>query len=286
MYCAVFDVAAADGPAFGTLTLATTGKTSCVINLVALEGSSSSSLLWHHDTPYPQFFVSEDTAAVHRRTEISQYSFGVVLQTAIIAAMTANSWVTPSVAAVTFSRTTGHYTISYAAAAFTMAWSTAAGRALCGYSADHAVAATSFVGDVVPTYAILPTMTATSLSTPNQEASEIASHAVADDGSTAGISMEVAPIVRSWVQQYELKAKAIRLNAASTHPFTLQALREHCRTVYPFIVLDGFGDSYDEMFLFTGPGASWKPGRRQDGDDVQFHTPFECVVIGMLVANT
>jgi hypothetical protein len=178
------------------------------------------------------------------------------------------------------SLTTGLVSVAYTTT-FSLTWSSATGRALCGFSADQS-GASSYTGTVVPTYVIKPTLDAVSLPTPNFEPDNIAAHAVADDGSGFGTERYVSPIYRDWVQQFEVKAKTQRLFAASTHPWTLQHLFEHCRGRWPFLVISGFGSdsSSNEAFSLRTEGTSWKPDRASFMDDAQFHVPFKTVVEG------
>ena len=289
LYTAAFDLDDPDA-GYGTLTLATSGKPSIVITLGSLAGGDGLKRTLHHyqqSNVTPLQWYSEDSAAELRATEVSTHVFRTILYSAFSAGATAQGWVSPSSFSVGFSRTTGLYSYSYLTANFSMTWSTAAGRALCGVSANKS-GSTSYSGDVVPPFVIVPTLIATSDSTPNYERTGIASQAIPDNGAVGpGISREVAALYRTWVQQFENRAKTLRGSEASTHPETFERFRQYCRTVYPFVVVDGFGDTLDEMFYFTKESASWSAGndlRASRANNAQFHIPHDAVVVGRQAA--
>lgn len=287
LYLPAFDVSKL---ALGTMTLATSGKPNVVIDLTALaytagDGSGNSPVLFHYDAAADFGFVSQDKAAVPRRRDLALHAFDLVLETAIITGMVAQSWVTPILhTSYSFDITTGHYTISYNIANLSVTWSTTLGRQLCGFAANLS-GAQAYTGTITPYFAIAPTLLATSDNTPNYEPTGIASDCVADDGSGYGISREVAPTYRDWVQQYEIKAKSIRAAAVSTHPYSFQALFEDCRTQYPIIVYNGFGDTIREAFTLRAEGAQWSAEQFRAGRaiDFAFHIPFKTRVEGTVV---
>jgi hypothetical protein len=277
IYSTVFDAALGG---FGTLTLATSGKPNVVIDLGALTGTGGSRLLFHHPTIGSSVqFYAEDESSVRRRSDISDSTFGTVLRDSMRGNAFIAGWTSPTTLNVTFSQSTGHYTFSYGSTVFSMTFSAAAGRQLCGFQSSTKTGASSYVGDAVPAYTIFPTLPAVSDVTPNYEPDSIASLAVSDDASAYGIARDVAPLYRDWIQQYEQRAKVERLSIAGSHPWSFQHLFEHCRTEHPFVVIDGFGDGASEMFLLRDDGASWKPDRTARQLN-QYHVPFRTIVVG------
>jgi len=287
-YLASFDVTAA---AFGTVTLATAGKTSVVVDLTGLIGTTAattnSTKFFHYPTGASAGAItSQDVAAAYRLTDFSVYGFGTILQTALRAGATANSWTSPSGITVEWrlASTPASYRIAYPSATFSVTCSTALGYALMGFTGVQS-GGTTYDGTVLPTYLIQPTLAAVSEPTTNYEPTGIANHITADDGTGYGIERYTGPLYRDWLQQFETKEKTIRLNAAAAHPWTFQALFEACRGSRPFMVLSGFGESFYEVFSFRSEGTQWHPERATPGNDSQFHIPFKCVVEGSVTAG-
>lgn len=277
IYAALYDVSVLS---IGTLTLTTAGKSDVVITLTALGSvSGANGTIFTHGVA-PSTFVSQGQRGSTKFQEMADLSAAAALQVAIRAEMTTQSWVTPTNCTVTWSKTTGKFTVAYSSANFTMAWSLAAGRNWMGFSASQSGAQT-YTSDQVPTYVIDPTMSKVSDDSTNYEPDGIASLAIADDGAGFGIARYESPVYRDWLQQYESKAKTLRLSAASSHPWTFQDLFEHCRTVFPFMTVDAFNDdSYYEAFRFRDDGSRFKPERAGMGNDTQFHVSFKCIVEG------
>lgn len=279
-YFAGFDVSALTS--LGTITLSTAGKSDVVITLSSVTdtaGDSSTTSLFCHPLAFASG-TSQGSGGASVLQEWSAVSYATALQTDLQAEATAQSWTSPSNINVTSSAATGLYTIAYSTANFDIAWSAAAGRNFLGYSGDVS-GATSHAGDQTPTYVIAPTLTDVSDPTTNYEPMGVGSRAIADDGSGFGIARTESPLYRDWVQQFETKAKTLRLSAATAHPWTFQHLFEHCRTVYPFYVTSSFnaGSNY-ESFVLREDGAFFKPERATPGNDAQFHIPFRAHVVG------
>lgn len=277
IYCASLDTTLLT---LGTLTLTTAGKSDAVVTLGnASSATGNNGTILTHACAMSSF-VSQGQRGAARFSEMSDQSLATALQVLCQAALTSSSWTSPGGFTVTWSKTTGKFTFAYTTANFTMAWSLADGRKFCGFSASQSGAAT-YTSDRVPTYVIAPTLDKASNDTTNYEPTGIASRATADDGTGFGIARYESPLRRDWVQEFETKEKSIRLSAASTHPWTFQDLFEHCRTVFPFIVVDGFNDdSYYECFTLREDGCVFNPDRATPGNDTQFHHSLKCHVEG------
>jgi hypothetical protein len=293
-YFASFDVANALD-AFGTVTVSSPDGADVVVNMATLTSSTftggNTTSVYNHSNISLVGFTGEDLRLTgHLSSSFAAATFGGRLASALNTAATAASWAHAGSFTVTLDATTLLYTIVYGTGMTQVAFSTASGRKLLGYAANFGpvsagAAQTSVVATRTPNFVISPTLPAVSMSTPNYEPTGIASQAASDSGEPFGISRTISPLYRDWTQQYETKAKTLRLAAAASHPFTFQELFERCRTVLPFIVVNGFGESYDEMFYFRADGASMSKSaiqRASDANDAQFHVSFGCLVIGNL----
>lgn len=285
-YFPSFDVAQVYN--LGSITLATSGKTSISIPFSAIAGPDQSSIgttryLGHYQVNGTWQINGLDPNATPRFADYSTVSFGRALRTALRAFATAFGWTSPTSIDVT-----SYYTISYSLP-FTVVFSTAEGRAFMGFSASQgSTPSTFFTSDYTPNYMIAPTLTATSDHVPDFEPDGVGNHTIADDGSGFGISRTVSPLFMDWIQQYELVAKVFRLRAAASHPYTFQQLFEDCRGERPFIVSSGFGENFDRAFSFRNEGIAWKPSfagpEKRAGS--MAHIPFRCVSEGKVVQTS
>lgn len=284
LYSAAFDVTL---PGLGTMTLSTSGESDAVVNLatmgsLAVDGVSTSNIYNHYNGFAAYRAVGQDPAASSNLLNYARANFSEIVEYYGEAALLAATWTSPAGFEVSFQYATSPptYTISWPTANFTIAWSTAAGRALFGFAADSSTPATTHTGTLCPTYVYVPTLQAVSDNTPNFEASEIANHVASDGGSGFGLQRTVVPVYRDWKQEFETKALTMRANAASPLPWTMQHLFEHCRGQFAFIVASGFGESFDEYFSFRTESTRWNPQRHTPGNDAQFFHDFRCTVEG------
>lgn len=279
-YFAGFDVSLLT---LGTMTIATAGESNAVVTLNGITGTagdSSTSSLYSH-TIGLSTIVGDDPDATARFQNWNANSFDTDLQTAMRAAATTASWATPNGLSASYDSGTGLYTLGYTTT-FSLTFSVAAGRNLLGYSGTQS-GGSSYLSDQTPTYVVAPTLTnGVSEPTSNYEPGNIASRATADDGTGYGISRTTSPLYRDWIQQYETRAKTLRLDVASTHPWSFQHLFEHCRTVYPVIVINGgFNDAFPYLAGYLREdGVQFKPERATPGNDLQWHIPFKIHVEG------
>ncbi len=282
-YLGAFDTTETD---FGTVTIATAGKTSVTVTLSALTGTSAdgTSAIFFHYPSGSAAVTSEDWTAATRLTDISQQGFAFVLQTALRSGANSNGWVTPTNITVQWRRTVSPYSyrIAYSSAVFSVTFSNAAGRQLMGFASLSNTTLTSYDGTLLPTYCINPTLPATSDPTLNFEPNGIANHIIADDGTGFGVSRYVAPLYRDWTQQFETAEKTERINAVAAHPWTFEDLFSNSRGETPFMVLDGFTYTNYELFSFRSEGTQWEPKRATPGNGSQFHIEFKTVVEGSI----
>lgn len=275
IYCASLDTTLLT---LGTLTLSTSGKPDASVALGSISSATGNNGTIITHACGMSTFVSQGQRAGSKFQEMSDQSIATALQALCVGAISIQGW-TAGIT-VTWSKTTGKFTFAYSPANFGMAWSLAAGRKFCGFSGSQS-GDDEYTSDQVPDYVIVPTLDKTSDDTPNEEVEGVASLGMSDDGNGFGIARYEGIVKRRWVQQFESKEKTLRLHAASSHTETFQRFREHCRTVFPFVVVDGFNDdSYYECFRFTEAGATWKAERATPGNDAQFHIAHDCIVEG------
>ena len=299
LYTTYFDVSLITG----TITILEIGgaASSAAVTLSSVAGSSisgaSSTVFSHYKGSGNGFRIAaEDNLKQDRFTTYAYNTFAYELEAAIDAL-----W-GPDIT-VTWSNTTGKYTFS-SASSFTFTFgggAIAAGMPyLFGFSGDQSTPGTSHTSAFVAKYAIVPDLTATSVTGGqadgmNYEPRGIGNHPIADDGTGYGLTRVVSPLYRDWVQQFEVHQRTERFANGLTSAvdfyaytptygyWTFQELFEYCRGIWPIIVSSGFGESYDEVFSFRDDGMSWNPERAAPGDATHFHIPFRTVVEGMIV---
>ena len=290
LYTAAFDAVEANARyGFGTLTVATAGETDVVLTLSSItsaddDGTAGATTFWVWEDA-SLHCVDHSPYEQTRYSHFSRKTWAEAIESALQTAATAAGWAA-KIPAVDFSTTTGFYTFSVATVTSAWSWSTANGRALFGFTANSSTASTH-TSTVTPLFIINPTLDSVSDPTTSYEPRSIGNRVVGDTGEGFGNARYVSPLYRDWVQQFETKAKSLRLHAASTHPWTFQDLHEHCRGVYPFIVYDGgFEDATTDpiVFAFREEGIPFAPERATPGNDAQFHHAFKCIVDGTLEA--
>ena len=288
LYLASFDVA---DPtlALGTLTLATAGKPNIVVNLATVSQTTTdgtrTTTVWNH---YPVGLgqnVGEDIAAtITAGNMFANISFMQKLTALLQTAAGAAGWVLPANLSVNYSTATNRYFILYVTASITATFSTTGGAKLLGYATTTPPSGFTVLGTRAPNFSIETTLQGVSLPTPNYEAQDISSQSISAAGSWFGMSRSCAPIYRDWIQQFEIKAKTMRLSAVAAHPFTLQELFERSRTRFPFVVVQGFGESFDEVFLLRAETSSFAKdvvSFSSEASDVQYHVNFKTAVLGV-----
>lgn len=289
LYIAAFS---ASEHALGDITISRTAHPSITVDMSAVDhfdaetNSVSANVFWHYapageTTSTSIGVIGQDLENTQNLGSFSRRSWGRALQADIRAAMvSAGTW-TSSDFTISYSISTGYYTIAYSDT-ITVTFESAVGRQLLGFSADISTPAASSTGTVVPTYVYAPTLQSVSDNTPNYEPDGIANHIVTDSGRGTGLSRSTSPIYRDWRQEFETKERTMRANASSTYPWTIDHLITHCRGQYPFCVVSGFGDSFDEVFSLRSECTSFKPQRHSPGNDAQFFHEFKTVVEGTM----
>lgn len=300
LYTAAFDIVKANADtAFGTLTLASSGSTDIVLTIGSVTGTDNNGTtgattfwIWEdYSTSNPSagrvFCQDQSPYAQTRYAHFSRTAWPGAVTIALRAlATTAGDWGSKN-PTCTFNTTTGVYTFSVSSGTISTTWSSAAGRRLFGFSGNGSAAA-SHTGTRVPLFVVSPTLSYVSDPTPNYEPRGIGNHVTSENGQGFGLARYVSPLYRDWTQQFETYEKTMRLGASQsgTHPWTIQALFEHCRGRLPFLVGDGgFIDPETEpaVFTFREEGIAFQPVPHTPGNFAQMYTPFKCVVQGFLM---
>lgn len=194
---------------------------------------------------------------------------------------------TSSTFTVTFSETTGKYTISRSTN-FTLAFSTAADlrlRAALGFTGDKSGAST-YTSDSVAKYVLVPAIQARSLSTDIHEPDDIAEESVSDGGDAFVVTRKSAERMWKWEQTMESYATVFN-RAATAYTGTLwtwQDFFEHTRGTHPFAVRDSGWTSTQaddgDIFRLTAKGAAFTPKRVTSDFDDLWNIPFSARWLG------
>lgn len=283
-YLGSFDCADTNN-GFSTIQVATSGKTTISVNIGAFssttsDGTSTTTVYNHYGVGLGDFLSEDRRSSNGMARSYSTLGFGPKTQASLQAAATAAGWAsTAANLTCSFNAIQCKFTFGYSAT-MTVTFGSAATYELFGYSGNTLSGASSYVSTNTPDFCIVPTLTATSSSTPNYEPESVSSQAVSNAGTTFGLDRSAVPLYRDWTQQFETKEKTLRRSALAAHPFTFQELVECSRASLPFVVMNGFGDGIDEAFFFRVEGSQWKCERASDGNDAQFHIPFKTVLQG------
>lgn len=270
-----------------TIAIATAGKTTISITVstltaTSLEGNQTVTIFNHGERALGNCLGEDRSESTWMRRGFSGLTLaGKILQAFQGAAIAASWGVDAGDLGVGFDPTTLVYDFSYSAD-ITLTFGNADTARLFGFENLSNTGEEVHYSDIVPWGIIRPVLTAVSSPTPNFEPDGIASQAVSASGNVTGLTRAISPIYRDWVQQYETKAKTLRLAADDAHPFTHQELFEVCRTNVPFTVVEGFGDLLREVFFFRADNSAWKCERASDSNDAQFHISYKVVVAGQI----
>ncbi len=293
IYTAAFNVVSHNAIAsLGNLTLSTAGETNLVIPIANIRGTSCDGTadattfwVWEAGTFH---CVDHSPFAQARFRRFSATTWAGAVDAALKASAISAGWAA-KIPSCTWSKTTGFYTFAVATVTSAITWSAVPGRSLFGFAGNSATAS-SHTSAIMPTFVINPTLPAVSVPEGGThleyEAEGISDSVSSDTGDTFSIARYVAPLHRDWLQQFETKAKTVRLSADESHPWTFQHLFEHCRGHFPFIVYGGGFNDTDSNLVFTlrGAGTSHRPVPAAPGWDGYFHLGFQCVVGGHLTA--
>ena len=210
------------------------------------------------------------------------------------AAAASASWPSPSNLSCSFSTTTLRYSFTYAGSAFTgISFNSEATAALFGFTGAFVGSASIVTAQLPPMYCIATELDG--VSTPavgdgiDYMPQGISVGSIATMGQRFGITRGCVPTYRDWVQQSEPRAKVLRMAAwaawSDTGWFSHQELFEHCRSVHPFVVVQGFGDGYDYLFRLRADSCIWSSAavRRaaSEMDDAHFDVFYRTQTLGV-----
>ena len=206
------------------------------------------------------------------------------------AVKTAFDAATSSTFTVTFSYTTGLYTITRGTAFTLGAWSTAADirlRNALGFTGTKVatdIAGTwTAVSDEVPKYVLLPAIGARSQVSNVYEPDGIVEEAVSDGGDAYATALRTDELLSDWTQAYESKAATFTRATTVGHNWCWQQFFAHHRGTHPFSVYgDGADDSTSPLYRLRADGASFLPQRVTSDDDTYWSIPFRARDLGDL----
>lgn len=183
---------------------------------------------------------------------------------------------TSSTFTVSFSETTGKYTISRATT-FTLSFSGAADlrlRAALGFTGNKS-GANTYTSDVIPDYVWLSAMGARTYEgePQDQEPDDVAEESVDDGGNAEVITKKTSEILATWWQTMEAKSAVyIRAAAAASSTiWTYEDFVKRTRGTHPFVCYDPNSTeaANGTLHRFTAKGAAFRPRRvSPDYDDL------------------
>jgi hypothetical protein len=269
---------------FSTITIAKSGDPTFSITLTDVtfptaDATGTCTIFNHHTTGLGSCVGEDRGESALMATSYSSWSLGGVVQVALAVAADGVA-VTPAVSTV-FDPDTLTYTFG-GTGSTTVTFGSEETAWLFGFSSTVLSGASSHVSDITPWGVIVPVLSDVSEPTPNYEPESIAIQAVSAGNAVVGLQRSSVPLYRDWIQQYETKAKTLRLQADSSHPFTHQELFETHRTSLPFVVTSGFAESLNEVFFLRADGSAWKAERATTANDTQFHIQYKTIVAGRL----
>lgn len=289
-YSAAFDLR--DGrQGFGEVRLVKSGESDLVLSLatdVIGTGFSGNSPVFNH---YGfSDVVGEDLLSLPQATYgLSGQAFCLAMTNALQAAATDEGWPDPTSVYCAFDGS--RYSLGYSGGnTFNeIVFSTPETMRLFGFAGDFSGTSSSVEGTTLPNYLIEPSLSAVTMEGTDgyiYEPSGVSSAKVSSSGTQYGLPRTLAPIYRDWIQQAEPRAKTIRGVEDSSHPGTHQLLFEACRSVYPFIVVDGFGDDYTYLFRLRPEGSVWSREScvriRGDMNDAIFNVRYRAQQLGSI----
>jgi len=172
---------------------------------------------------------------------------------------------------VTWSSTTGLYTISHASS-FTLTWTGAGGtrlRRALGFSATVS-SVTTATSDVRPYYLVISQIGARSSFSDVYEPDGIVEEAVADGGLAYGVAKDTTELHCDWTQSMETVQASFTRRATSAVPWTWQDFFRHCRMTNPFAVVGDLTPT--PVYRLRADGAAFNGRVRQrvtaDWDDL------------------
>jgi len=214
-------------------------------------------------------------------------SWGALFQQRMRQIATAAGWADPNSLTCAYNLDTQRYTFGYSGTFTNINFGSTSTHLLFGFSGSFSGSSSSVVGNITPSFVVVPSLTAVTTEGTdgyNYEPSGISMQAMSEYGSVFGLTRPAAPLFRGWTQQSEPKSKALRLSASGL--FSHQELFEKSRSVHPFVVRAGFGDGKDYVFKLRADACTWssKTCKRAGGetDDALFDIVYNAQVLGVI----
>lgn len=206
---------------------------------------------------------------------VSGYTaFSAALKTALDAASPNTRTYT-----VTYSTSTGKYTIGVSAGTFSLTFSThsTAGtnfRNMLGFSGDTSLGS-SDTSDYKCYYVIHSGSGGKTEASDDYEPEGYVTGAVSDSGISYGTASTLAPTHNDWQQVAETKAATFSRSAATATPWTYEHFFKHVRADLPFLVVDDAGTA---AHFLRAEAAHWKPVRMFADYDGAWTIPFSTYI--------
>lgn len=186
---------------------------------------------------------------------------------------------------VSFSKTTGFYTISANGSFSITTNTTALARNILGIATSGAVSSS---GNAITStrqayYSKIGAMGARSDDTGQYEPDDLCDDAEDDAGASYGMSVTTPPKYRDWVLAFETEAATFKHKAADTVPWTWEHFFEHVRVDNPFGIMD---DGQDAACFMRGNAGSFKPRSVALDWHAYWNIPFGVRVKGNTTAGT
>lgn len=246
----------------GSIGLATAGHTTIApILLNTMSGTSSSGgavvKVFNHHPSGLGTTVGRDKASTQMLApKYGALSWAATVQARLRAQATTNGWgADANQIFFGFSTVLCRYNIQYTPGNLTVTFAGDA-AALFGYNGSLS-GSTVYPAPNVPYYGIVPSLSSVSMTSVSEgidyEPEDISTQAVSAQGVVFGLSRNVSPLCRDWVQQYESKANTERLTSTI---FSHRGLFETCRSALPFVITDNF-TGFSEVFFLRGDSCNF-----------------------------
>jgi hypothetical protein len=283
-YFASFD--ARTLPASIFLTLTKSGGGTISIEPRTLTGSNA----YGTTTPFFNYLLANswygfDLAGTPLLRGLSDITFYEAVMLALRVAAADAGWPSPETLDVRFNAATRRVSFVYPTGLTAITFS--ALNRMFGFTGNWSGSATTVTGTQLPYYVIEPTLDGASSASVVFERDPVSALAFSANGRCFSVSRTVAPLYRTWVQQFETRAKVFqRFNPGQPNEYTYQDLFEDCRTRLPFAVYQGFSDAPYSAYSFTTDNDAFHPVPAVPGTSDQFHIPFDTIALARVTGLT
>lgn len=246
-----------------TMTLSTLGTGATIAAGYYMQGEATSTATYAQTEPGVLGWTGQQYTA-----------FSAAVKTAFDSA-TGATWT------VTFSETTGTFTLSKTGAAVALTFSTAADlrlRSALGFTGNQG-SATSFAATVVPHYAMMPDIDGRTNVVGTIEPDDMAEETVSDGGVDYVVTRKTSEFRMSWSQSMEPRAAIYpfaRYASAIREAWTWQEWFQSTRGTHPFLCTEALdGEPNGAYYRYTAKGAAFRPQRVVADFDDYWTVPHE-----------